>query len=48
MGLSDVPKSGRELAIEALIDLEEGGPSYRVGRILVRFADIGKGLCDLF
>ena len=35
MGVSDIPKSGRELAIEALIDLDDRGPAFRVGRILV-------------
>lgn len=33
---SDVPPNGRELAIEALIDLDDRGPSFRVGRIVVR------------
>lgn len=35
MGIGDVPKTGRELAIEALIDLDERGPAFRVSRILV-------------
>ena len=34
MGVSDIPKSGRELAIEALIDLDDRGPAFRVGRVL--------------
>ena len=35
-GVTDEPKrSGRELAIEALIDLDDRGPSFRVNRILV-------------
>lgn len=36
MGVNDMPKNGRERAIEALIDLDSRGPSFRVGRILVR------------
>lgn len=33
-GIGDIPTSGRELAIEALIDLDPRGPIYRINRIL--------------
>lgn len=34
-GISVIPMTGRELAIEALIDLDPRGPIYRINRILV-------------
>ena len=39
MGGESTSNHGRERAIEALIDLDPRGPSFRVGRIMVRFRD---------
>ena len=36
-GLSEIPMTGRELAIEALIDLDPRGPQFRINRMLVSF-----------